>query len=558
MVVMNEAKRRTQWEKLGGPLDVLVVGGGITGAGIARDAASRGLRVALVEMNDLAYGTSSRSTKLVHGGLRYLEQGDIGLVFESVNERRVLMKMAPHLVTPLGFLFPVFVGAKRGLPLVNTGMWMYDALSLFRSPKLHKTVSAEELPIEEPCLRTEGVAGAPLYYDCATDDARLTVEVALAAVELGANVVTWARAEGFVHEGGRLVGAKVRCGLSGAVKDVRAKVVVNATGPWTDRTLAMGNARSPELLRPTKGIHIVVPYAKLPLGHAVLCAHPSDARVLFAIPWGDRTYVGTTDTDFEGDPADVAATAEDVRYLLEVARHYFPRHPIAEADVIATWAGLRPLLAPPSETVSESQVSREHSVLVREDGLVTIAGGKLTTFRLMAQEVVDEVVARLGVTALRRKDRDKRSRAPLPGARTLPRFADERALVERTIAASARRLDERAARHLVHTYGGRATEVAALAASDAALAEPIVANRPEVMAQLAFAIDRELAATVSDVMIRRTQLFFRDLDQGLGVTARVADFMASRLGWSAAETERHAEAYRAEVARSRRWRLGSS
>ena len=551
---MNEANRRAQWDKLGSPVDLLVIGGGITGAGIARDAAARGMSVTLVEMNDLAYGTSSRSTKLVHGGLRYLEQGDIGLVFESVNERRVLMKMAPHLVSPLGFLFPVFVGAKRGLPLVNTGMWMYDALSLFRSPKLHKTVSAEELRVEEPCLRTEGIAGAPLYYDCATDDARLTVEVALAAVEAGANVVTWARADGFIHEGGRVVGAKVRCTLSGATKDVRAKAVVNATGPWTDRTLAIGASPRAELLRPTKGIHIVVPFEKLPLGHAVLCAHPSDARVLFAIPWGDRTYIGTTDTDYEGDPSDVAATSADVDYLLQVSSHYFPKNPIVRDDVIATWAGLRPLLAPSSDDVSESQVSREHSVLVREDGLVTIAGGKLTTFRLMAQEVVDAVVERIGGPKLKAKERDKRSRAQLPGARTLPKFADERALAERVTAASGRRLSAASAMHLARTYGGTAVEVAKLVATDATLAEPIVPGRPEVFAQLAWAVERELAATVSDVMVRRTQLFFRDLDQGLGVLERVAVFMGRKLGWNADEAKRSADDYRAEVAKSRRWK----
>lgn len=551
---MNEANRRRQWEKLGQALDVLVIGGGITGAGIARDAASRGMKVALVEMNDLAYGTSSRSTKLVHGGLRYLEQGDIGLVFESVNERRVLMKMAPHLVAPLGFLFPVFVGAKRGLPLVSTGMWMYDALSLFRSPKLHKIVSAAELPVEEPCLRTEGIAGAPLYYDCATDDARLTVEVALSAVELGANVVTWARAEAFVHEGSTLVGAKVRCALSGEVKEVRAKVVVNATGPWTDRTLQMGDSHAVPLLRPTKGIHIVVPFEKLPLGHAVLCAHPSDARVLFAIPWGDRTYIGTTDTDYDGDPADVAATSSDVDYLLEVAKSYFPKNVITRNDVISTWAGLRPLLAPPSEDVAESQVSREHTVIVREDGLVTIAGGKLTTFRLMAQEVVDAIAPRLTAPKLKSKERDKRSRAPLPGARTLPKFADERAQVERTLAASGRTLSAASAAHLVRTYGGNALVVAALCAENTALAEPIIEGRPEVMAQLAYAISHELAATVSDVMVRRTQLFFRDTDQGLSALSRIADFMATRLGWTSEQASASVAAYRAEVERSRRWK----
>jgi glycerol-3-phosphate dehydrogenase len=239
----------------------------------------------------------------------------------------------------------------------------------------------------EPAVKQEGLKGAPLYYDCSTDDARLTIETALDAVQHGAVVATYARVESFLKdENGRIQGAVVKCQTTGQLKEVRASVVVNATGPWTDKTMAMSGTRKGNLLRPTKGVHIVVEYDKLPISHAVVCFHPTDERVLFALPWGDRTYIGTTDTDYEGDAADVSATLEDVDYLIAASNSYFPDHPVGRTDVIATWAGLRPLIAPPSaETdgeegseVSESKVSREHQIVVGQDGLITIAGGKLT------------------------------------------------------------------------------------------------------------------------------------------------------------------------------------
>ncbi|MBP7686218.1 MAG: FAD-dependent oxidoreductase, partial [Deltaproteobacteria bacterium] len=234
------AKREEMWDRLDQPVDVLVIGGGITGAGIARDAARRGLKVAVVEQRDLAYGTSSRSSKLVHGGLRYLESYEFSLVFESVSERRILMDLAPHLVNPLGFLFPVYKGARQSLFVINAGMWLYDGLSLFRSPKIHKKLKPKEVAELEPAVKQEGLKGAPLYYDCSTDDARLTIETALDAVQHGAVVATYARVESFLKdENGRIQGAVVKCQTTGQLKEVRASVVVNATGPWTDKTMAM-------------------------------------------------------------------------------------------------------------------------------------------------------------------------------------------------------------------------------------------------------------------------------------------------------------------------------
>ncbi len=551
-----ELTRAAMWERLG-DVDVLIVGGGINGAGIARDATRRGLRVALVEMNDLAFGTSSRSSKLIHGGLRYLEQYEIGLVFESVSERRVLMDLAPHLVNPLGFLFPVYRGSRHNLFVIRAGMWLYDGLSLFRSPKRHRKLSPAEVATEEPAVKQEGLKGAPLYFDCSTDDARLTLETALDAAERGACIATWATVTGFVEEGGRVVGATVRDELGGGVKTVRARVIVNATGPWADRTLSLTSADTPRILRTTKGVHVVVDAEKLPLRNAVVCFHPTDSRVLFAIPWGDRTYIGTTDTDDEADPSEVCATRSDVDYLIDAANAYFPDHQLDASDVIATWAGLRPLIAGP-EGASESEVSREHRIVVGQDGVVTVAGGKLTTYRRMASEVTDTVVSVLRLSNALDRDLDpaRTDREPLPGGVGWPADDDHAAVAATVLDRAGGALSEASARYLTDTYGMRALAIADRIAARPALAAPLVAGRPEVMAQVEHAVADELAATLSDVMTRRTQLFYRDHDQGLGAAPAIAEHMGSMLGWSPERRAAEIARYEADVALSRRWRKG--
>ncbi|MFO0680942.1 MAG: glycerol-3-phosphate dehydrogenase [Sandaracinus sp.] len=553
--------REQMWQKLerADAVDLLVIGGGIVGAGVARDATRRGLSVAVVEMDDLASGTSSRSSKLVHGGLRYLEQYEFGLVFESVSERRVLMDLAPHLVNPLGFLFPVYEGSRHNLLMIRAGMWLYDGLSLFRSPKRHRQLSGADVKVEEPALKSEGLKGAPLYYDCSTDDARLTLENALDAARLGAIVATHAKVEGFVRgNDGRLKGAKIRDLLGGRTKDLRARAIVNATGPWTDATIALtqteGAAPRPPMLRPTKGVHIVVDHARLPVKNAVVCFHPDDGRVLFAIPWGEQTYVGTTDTDYQGDPADVAATHDDVRYLLRATSAYFPTQNVGEADVISTWAGLRPLIA--EEGVKESQVSREHHIAVGQEGLITIAGGKLTTYRRMSAEIVDTAVRVLEMAReiQRELSPSRTDKVPLPGGEGWPEDDDQAKVVAQIVAASAGALDGRAANVLASQYGMRAIAMAERAAQDPSAAAPLVPGGPDRMVQVDVAIEEELAATLLDVLARRTQLYLRDRDQGLGAAEAVASRMASTLGWTPERKAAELEAYRAEVARSRRWR----
>jgi len=322
--------------------------------------------------------------------------------------------------------------------------------------------------------------------------------------------------------------------------------------------LAMSGPRAGKLLRPTKGIHIVVDREKLPVEHAVVLFHPTDDRVLFALPWGERTYVGTTDTDYEGSPGEEAATLEDVYYLIAASNHYFQANQIAREDVISTWAGLRPLIAPEPEVgeISESQVSREHQILIGEDGLITIAGGKLTTYRKMAKECVDIAVNLLKLMGKLPEDihSGQTFKFPLPGAVGWPEDDDHDKVAADLVAACDCGLPAEVSRHLVDTYGMRALELAKLCAADPSLMEPIVPGRVEIMAQVDFGVREELAASVSDIMIRRTQIFFRDFKQGLGSLDKVALRLAHLIGWSDEEKQKSIDAYEAEVALSQRWK----
>jgi glycerol-3-phosphate dehydrogenase len=551
--------REDMWNSIPEEADLVVVGAGVTGAGIARDAARRGLRVVLLEQNDIAYGTSSRSSKLIHGGLRYLETYEFSLVFESVSERRIVMDLAPHLVNPMAFLFPVYQGSRKSLRMISAGMWLYDGLALFRSPKRHRTLNPSEVAKEEPLLKQEGLQGAPLYYDCSTDDARLTLETIIDATQNGAVVATWARVDALVkNDQGRIAGVVVKNARDGSLKEVNAHAVINATGPWTDEVLAMSGPRKGKLLRPTKGVHIVVDREKLPVQHAVVLFHPDDNRVLFALPWGDRTYVGTTDTDYDGVPGEEAATLEDIDYLIAAPNHSFPTSQITRGDVVSTWAGLRPLIAPEPEVgeMAESQVSREHRIVIGEDGLITIAGGKLTTYRKMAQECVDVAVNLLTLSGKLPEDLQsgETTKFPLPGGVGWPEDDDHAKVAVELAEVCDCDISAAVARHLVDTYGMRAWELAKMCAADPSLTEPIVPGRIEIMAQVDFGVKEELAASVSDVMTRRTQIFFRDFEQGLGSVEKVATRMAHLIGWSDEEKQKSVDEYKVDVARSQRWK----
>jgi glycerol-3-phosphate dehydrogenase len=537
----------------GGPFDAVIVGGGATGAGIARDAAQRGLRVALVEKKDFASGTSSKSSKLVHGGLRYLEHGELRLVFEGTNERSLQMKRAPHLVRPVPFLVPIYKHQKPGLAKIDIGLWIYDALAMFRSPKLHKTYRGKKVQALEPALRKEGLAGALEYYDCMTDDARLVLENILDARQLGADVRSYTAMTGVVKDKqGRVAAVRVKDALTGAEEELATRALVVAAGPWTDDVLGAIEGRPSKLLRPTKGVHIVVEHARLPVSHAITML-TSDKRVAFCIPWVERTVVGTTDTDYTGSPDDVHADLADVTYLCEAANNFFPDVKLGPADVIATWAGLRPLVA--QDAARASDVSREHEIIARMDGVIAICGGKLTTYRRMARDCTDKLVEFLtdrgdDVLAGRQIKGCRTKNRALPGAAGLtpPGGKGVQAIADRL--AQTAKLPARVAEHLAQTYGQRAEAVVLRGLAEPALLERIDPELPYLWAEVDHAIQVDLARTVEDVLVRRVPLALRSKDQGLGAAERVA----KRFPLAPAEEKRQLDAFQKYVDATRRFR----
>lgn len=526
--------------------DLLIVGGGITGAGIARDAQLRGLKTALVEKLDFGAGTSSKSSKLIHGGLRYLEHAEFALVFESVNERKRLMKLARHLVRPLPFLVTSYQGDRRWLPTLALGLWIYDALCFFGNYRNHKTYGRAKTLELEPGIRKDGLNGAVHYYDCQTDDARLTLENALDAAKLGAVVLNHARAGKLLRDAsGKICGVEVHDTEGGAAVEARAKVVVNATGPWSDEVRALAGEAA--ILKPTKGVHIVVDEARLPVKHALMMASPRDKRVVFCIPWGmGRTIVGTTDTFFDGTPDKVEPTPDDVQYLLDTANSYFPDAKLVMDDVLSTWSGLRPLLKPEDESAGASAVSREH-MLYEEPGFLTIAGGKLTTYRTMALEVVDRVIAQLGV-----RTKSTTATRPLPGAEGLVESDEQLEALVKSLEGMAPA--PHGPRYFAETYGVRAKALLEQVKADASAGERLDAEMPYLMGQVDDAVNTELARTLDDVMSRRLPLVLRARDQGLAVAPKIAARMAKKLAWTPERTENEVAAYRDVVDSTRRFR----
>jgi glycerol-3-phosphate dehydrogenase len=525
------------------PFDVLVIGGGITGAGVARDAALRGLRVALVEQEDFASGTSSRSSRLVHGGVRYLEHGQLALVFESSQERRILLRIAPHLVRPLAFTWPVYAGARVPRWQLAAALTMYDLLALFRNVARHERLSAREVLRYEPLVRQEALRGGARYFDAATDDARLTLATALSARDAGAVLVTHARVEGLLRDGERVVGAQVRDLLGGTVTiAVRARVVVNATGPWSDRVERLAGALAPGV-RGSKGSHVAVPRARVGNVAALTLIAPQDGRVMFVLPAGDFTIIGTTDTFESVTPEEVRATETDVRYLLDAANHFFPAARLTRGDVVAAWAGLRPLAveAPGragAESGNASAASREHAITQRMPGLVTVTGGKLTTYRAMAQQVTDVVVKALGRTRRRALTAEQ----SLPGGAGLD--------VAREVADAARATgDDAIAQRLVHAHGTRWREVWRLAEEDGTLAQRVDASRPYLLAELRYAAEHEMALTLGDLLIRRVPLAFETHDNGRAAARRILPQVERWLGWDAERSAAAVVGYDTEVGR---------
>jgi glycerol-3-phosphate dehydrogenase len=538
--------------------DVLVVGGGITGAGVALDAAARGMRTALVEAADFASGTSSRSSKLVHGGLRYLQNGEVGLVYESLAERQRLLENAPHLVRPLPFLVPILGRDGAASPTVvravSSALWAYDLAGGLRIGRRHRRVSAVEAARRLPACRPDRLAAGFLYWDAQADDARLTLEVLRTAVlDYGAVACNRARVVELVSApGGAIRGARVVAeapGQPGVTEtlEVAARVVVNATGVWADRLAgprADGPGAAPRL-RPAKGVHLALRRDRVPCDAAVVVPVPGDRRSVFLIPFGDHVYLGTTDTDYDGDLEDPRCDAADVSYLLG-ALNALLTDPVSPADVTGTWAGLRPLLADdsaaprrrrPAERTAD--LSRRHSVTVSEAGLVTVTGGKLTTYRRMAADAVDQACRLLGGHPRRSPTR----RLSLRGAALL-----------RHVGASGPPvpgLDRRTWSHLLGRYGADARVLAAMLARRPELEEPLVPGTPYLGVEAVYAVRHEMATTLEDVLARRTRALLFEREATARAAPAVARLVGPELGWDEAETGRQLAAFDQSVARSR-------
>lgn len=518
---------------------------------MARDAASRGLAVALLEKEDWASGTSWRSSKLIHGGLRYLKTGGVRLVFESLSERARLMRLAPHLVRAVEFLFPAYRRRGMRLWILDLGLTAYGLLALGRSPARHRRLSREETLRREPALDSAELVGGAVYGDAWTDDARLTLENVLDAVSLGCVAVSRMAVRGLVRETpAGLEGVEAEDVEGGRRIRVRGRVVVNATGPWADQPWLRDDAPARPSLLLAKGIHVTVPAARLPLRRPI--AFPaSDGRLLFAIPYGPVTILGTTDTVYTGSLDDVAADASDVEYLLREARPIFPGADLAVDDVLATFAGVRPLLSDPGVRVEDT--SREDVVLVSESGLLTVTGGKLTTHRRMGARTMDRAARLLEAKG-----------AAVPASRTSERWfpgAPEEEMKELVASLAARRgaggVSESAARHLAWRYGGRARELLGLLAEDAALARPLCPDLPDIEGEIVFAARHEDARSLADALIRRTHLYWQAPEQGLEASDRASRLLARELGWDESRRLEEIAAYEREVERSRRFRLAT-
>jgi glycerol-3-phosphate dehydrogenase len=531
-------------------VDVLVIGGGITGAGIALDAATRGYRVGLVEKGDFASGTSGWSTKLVHGGIRYLPEGDVPLVREALLERGLLLANAPHLTHPLEFVLPLYDFSRHpvGLPLappwgigltwiLDAGLGVYDLLAGRRNVARHRRIARDEVLRRARCLRPEGLRSGFLYADAQTDDARLTLAVLRSAADAGARIANYAAVVGFERRAdGTMGAAQVRLGASGdpaGSRDVAipARHIVNATGIFAEQVELL-TGETPQLaIEPSKGVHLVVRREAVEIGaDAIVLPETADRRVIFLVPWRARVIIGTTDTG-TGNLDRPVADAADVDYLL----HYLNRsvrRPLTRADIVGTYAGYRPLLRL-RHTRTPARLSRSHAVVEGASGLISVAGGKLTTYRVMARDVVDRIAAREGVERPCHTER-----WPIAGAVGWP--AAREALVARGMDLG---VSAATTAHLGEGYGTLADEVLDLVAERPALAEPLEPDLPAILAEVVYAARSELALTVADALERRLRLGIEAADHGVDAAPRAAATLAAEHGWDLAERERQVAAY---------------
>ncbi|GHI50013.1 MULTISPECIES: glycerol-3-phosphate dehydrogenase/oxidase [Streptomyces] len=504
--------------------DVLVVGGGVTGAYAVLDAVSRGLRAALVEKDDFASGTSSKSSKMVHGGLRYIEQGNVNLVRHSLLERHRFRRNAPHLVHRLPFLFPVL--EKEGVFDARLAkgfeglLWTYDLVGGWRIGKLHQRLTVPEVLAQAPTLRAENLKGGLMYFDARTDDARLVLTLVRTAAALGATVLNGAKVDSLLTRSGRVCGARIATG-EGETLEVRARTVVNATGVWTDQVDSMADEGHRPQVRPAKGVHIVVPWEKVRINCTVTVPIPGRARRATCTRWGNAVVLGTTDEDYQGSADDVHCTRQEMEFLLEGANTAFEGK-LGPQDVVGSIGGLRPLVG--GKEGATLDMRRDHHITVGASGMVTVTGGKLTTSRHMGELVVDKVMALLG-----RKGRSRTANLPLLGGAGYDAEA---------VAASGG-----LAAHLGERYGTEARFVGDLIAEDPSLAEPVVAGQPYTKAEVVYAARAELARSVDDVLSRRTRARLFARDASAEAAAAVGAILGRELNLTEAEVDRSVTAY---------------
>ncbi len=537
-----EARTHALREMAARELDVLVVGGGVVGTGCALDAVTRGLHVGLLEARDWASGTSSRSSKLLHGGLRYLEMLDFGLVKEALKERGLhLARLAPHLARPVPFLYPLqHRGWER--PYVGSGIALYDVMAMWgagraRGMPVHKHMSRRRALREAPCLKKDSLTGAIQYYDGQIDDARHVMMIARTAAAYGALCANRTRVVALLREGERVVGARLRDLETGHQFDVRAKQVINATGVWTDDTQQMVGDRGQIHVTASKGVHLVVPRDRIQSASGLILR--TEKSVLFVIPWGRHWIVGTTDTPWSHDKAHPAATAADIDYVLDHVNEVL-RTPLTHADVEGVYAGLRPLLS--GESDATSKLSREHVVTHPAPGLVVVAGGKYTTYRVMAKDAVDEASRALD------------GRVPESVTEHVPLVGGEgfRALWnQRQVLAAASGLHVARIEHLLRRQGTLIHELLALVAQDPALGEQVEGSEDYLRVEFVYAASHEGARHLDDVLARRTHLSIETYDRGLVAAEPAARLMAGVLGWDEDQVQREVRLYHDRVAAER-------
>ncbi len=522
------------------PFDLIVIGAGINGAGIARDAASRGLRVALLEKEDIGAGTSSWSGRLIHGGLRYLEQRDVHLVRESLRERERLFRLAPHLVKPVPLMMPFYSKNKRQPWMIRAGMIAYDVLSLNKTPPHHRILSREEAIKRFPGMAREGLSGAAIFYDGQVVwSERLCVETVLAAHADGAVVRTRAAVDELMTEGGQVHGVCYTDTVEGTRHKLRGRIVVNAAGPWVDAVLAGTGKPSKRLIGGTKGSHLIVdPFPGAP-SDVVYYESQRDGRLVLIIPWGRRYLIGTTDIRFDEDPGEARADESEMDYLLTETNRLIPGAKLTPDDVLFTYSGVRPLPYAPEQSewkIPRGHIIHDHAPEIR--GLLSIVGGKLTTYRSLAEETVDKVFRLLG----RKPPRCVTQHLPFPGARVadLERFREDFAVT----SGLARPIVDR----LVDVYGSRAVDVWHVGIDSPELLEPFDEGTGAIGAELVFAFEREFARTLTDALMRRTMVGLSP-GLGLGSVERAAGILAQHLGWDASRVADEVEAYRRYVRR---------